>query len=350
VSSETIVTLALVVLAVAGVLLLLELRGARLDREMLRAPPRDRAPKPVGSEAGEEELTLIGHLPRLPVFETSSEEGEEGEDYTPSTAMTFFEEGAEIDEPTGSKKIFVVWAAGQTDRGRSRRRNEDSILLLGDYSVFVVADGMGGYAGGDVASKIAVESIENAYRTGNTIRPGKKTDRPARGDELVVAMESANEAIRAESRRRSDLGQMGATIIGARFLERKQRAFISHVGDSRCYRLRTGQLRLLTKDHTMAAKGVPGKMGDHVRRALGVSDRVAVDLLVDRPLPNDVYLLCSDGLNKMVDDDRIAEILNKSSQDLDSAVRVLIDEANEHGGKDNISVILVGVRPTAKAA
>jgi protein phosphatase len=139
---------------------------------------------------------------------------------------------------------------------------------------------------------------------------------------------------------------MGATIIGARFMERKQRAFIGHVGDSRCYRFRGGELRLLTTDHTMAAKGVPGPMGEHVRRALGVADKIQVDLLVDKPQADDIYVLCSDGLNKMVSDVRIAEVLRRHTDDLDSAVRLLINEANNSGGKDNVSVILVGIRPT----
>jgi protein phosphatase len=99
----------------------------------------------------------------------------------------------------------------------------------------------------------------------------------------------------------------------------------------------------------MAAKGVPGPMGEHVRRALGVAPSVQVDLLVDKPQASDVYVLCSDGLNKMVDDTRIAEILRAHLDDLDAAVRILIQKANDSGGRDNVSVVLVGIRPAVSS-
>jgi protein phosphatase len=137
---------------------------------------------------------------------------------------------------------------------------------------------------------------------------------------------------------------MGATLIGARFSERKQRAFIGHVGDSRCYRLRGGELRLLTEDHTLARYGVSGTLGKRIRRALGLGDQLSVDVVIDKPMAGDVYVLCSDGLNKMLDDAGIARIISESADDLDRAVHALIDAANEAGGKDNVSVILVGVR------
>jgi serine/threonine protein phosphatase PrpC len=341
--NEVVIAVALVVLSVVGVLILLELRRGRatLGASATRLPTS----VPVAHEGVGEDITLLARQPRLPVIEA----GSDVEESTPSSAATLFEEGTEIDEPTGSKKMFLVWAAGQTDRGKARKRNEDSILLLSDYALFVVADGMGGYAGGDVASKIACEAIEKSFRSGNLAgTPERGSNRPMKGNELVWALEAANEAIRAEARKHTEYGKMGATIISARFLEKKQRAFIGHVGDSRCYRLRRGELRLLTTDHTMAAKGVPGPVGQHVRRALGVGPKIQVDLLVDRPHLDDIYLLCSDGLNKMVDDARIAEVLQRHMGDLDEAVRVLIDEANRSGGKDNVSVILVGIRPAAK--
>jgi serine/threonine protein phosphatase PrpC len=328
---------------VVGVMILLELRRGRLPQDPSR-PPHG---LPVTHEATDEEITLLSRRPpKLPVIEAGAEGVEES---TPSAAVTLFEEGTELEEPTGSKKLFLVWASGQTDRGRTRKRNEDSILLLSDHSLFVVADGMGGYAGGDVASKVACEAIEKSFRSGRLSgTPERGSNRPMKGNELVWALEAANEAIRAEARDHREYGQMGATIIGARFVEKQQRAFIGHVGDSRCYRFRGGELRLLTTDHTMVAKGVPGPMGQHVRRALGVAPVIQVDLLVDRPRVDDIYLLCSDGLNKMVADAEIARVLRDYRGNLDVATRILIDEANRSGGKDNVSVILVGIRPAGK--
>jgi protein phosphatase len=332
--NEVIIAGGLVILSIVGVLILLELRRGR-------APIGSVATATSGDGAHEEDVTLLARRP-LPMID----EVDSHEESTPSAAATFFEEGAEIDEPTGSQKMFVVWAAGQSDLGKARKRNEDSILLLAEYSLFVVADGMGGYAGGDVASRLACEAIEKSFRSGSNAGPRDRGgDRPLKGNELVWALEAANDAIRREARQHREYSDMGATIIGARFVEKKQRAFIGHVGDSRCYRFRRGELRLLTTDHTMAAKGVPGPMGQHVRRALGVAKKINVDLFVDRPRVHDIYVLCSDGLNKMVEDARIEKILEEHQRDLDEAVRTLIDQANQSGGKDNVSVILVGIHP-----
>jgi serine/threonine protein phosphatase PrpC len=341
--SEAVIAVALVVLCVVGVMILFELRRGRVTLD----PPRPSHGLPVTHEPIDDEITLLSRRPsKLPMIETGPESVEES---TPSAAVTLFEEGTELEEPTGSKKMFLVWASGQTDRGKTRKRNEDSILLLNDHSLFVVADGMGGYAGGDVASRIACEAIEKCFRSGKVVgTPERGSNRPPSGNELVWALEAANEAIRAEARNHREYGQMGATIISARFVEKKQRAFIGHVGDSRCYRFRGGELRLLTTDHTMAAKGVPGPMGQHVRRALGVAPVIHVDLLVDRPRVDDIYLLCSDGLNKMVTDAEIARVLRDHGGNLDEATRILIDEANRSGGKDNVSVILVGIQPAGK--
>ncbi len=347
--NEAIIAGALVVLCVVGVLILLELRRGRRAQEAPSVRPlRSSIPAPP-EDYEAHDITLYSRQPKLPVIDSGT--ADSTDDGTPSKALTVFEDGTEGDEPTGSKKMFLVWAAGQTDRGKARRRNEDSILLLEDYSLFVVADGMGGYAGGDVASKLACETIEKTFRSGKAqaSHEERKSERPRRADELVYALEAANDAIRAEARKRSGYGKMGATVVGARFMERKQRAFIGHVGDSRCYRLRRGELRLLTKDHTMAARGVPGPMGQHVRRALGVTSRVQVDLLVDKPQADDIYLLCSDGLNKMIADDDIASALLANQADLNAAVRTLIDRANQEGGKDNVSVVLVGIRPAVSS-
>jgi protein phosphatase len=261
-----------------------------------------------------------------------------------SKAATYFADDAQTDEPAGSYKLITVWAAGQTDKGRRRSRNEDAILLLPDSNVFAIADGMGGYAAGDVASHLAVETIERLFRSGELASTPPQTDRPQLANELVSAIEAANRAIRDEARRDPALRGMGATFVSARFSEHRQRAFICHVGDCRCYRHRGGSLQLLTKDHTLAAHGVAGPMASRIRRALGVIECVAVDVYVDKPRADDVYLLCSDGLNKMVSDERICDILTANREDLDHSVQELIGLANESGGKDNVSVVLIGIQ------
>src|SRR5205807_2346370 len=117
----------------------------------------------------------------------------------------------------------------------------------------------------------------------------------------------------------------------ARFSPRKQRMYLAHIGDSRAYRLRDGQLRMLTTDHTLAARGIVGPLASNISRAVGIAASVKVDLVVDKPLPDDVYLLCSDGLSKMVNDEQIRRILDEDSMQLERAVSRLVLAANAEG-------------------
>jgi protein phosphatase len=153
----------------------------------------------------------------------------------------------------------------------------------------------------------------------------------------------ANHTIFEHVRAHPDLEGMGTTLVAARFSPNKQRVYVGHVGDSRCYRLRNGQLRQMTTDHNMKAEGVEGLFADHLSRAVGIQEGVKVDLIIARPLARDRYLLCSDGLSKMVEDERLARILLEEP-DLPRAVDRLVAAANEGGGRDNITVILVDVR------
>jgi serine/threonine protein phosphatase PrpC len=235
-----------------------------------------------------------------------------------------------------------VSAASQTDQGRRRRRNEDSLPVLEDHHLFVVADGMGGHAGGDVASKMAVDIIGDAFKR-NAFAGEPYPDVPRRGAELALAIQMANKAIYDHARANSAYQGMGTTVVSARFSPNKQRVYFGHVGDSRCYRLRGAQLTQVTTDHTMAAQGVTGPLASHLNRAVGVQPGVKVDLIIARPRPDDVYLLCSDGLSKMVPDEEIQGILNKEG-DLDQAVGKLVERANARGGRDNITVVLVQVK------
>jgi protein phosphatase len=298
-----------------------------------------------GNEPGEDPVLRVTGTGRTSLPDLTLDADPASEiDLTPSTAVTLFDDDAAHDEPSAPRKMIVVCASGRTDPGLARSKNEDAILLLPEEQVFVIADGMGGYAGGDLASKLAVDAIESMFRERRFPEGSEDARRPRRASELVWAIEEANRRIRHTAKTSRLYEQMGATLISARFSENKQRAFIGYVGDSRCYRLRDGQLRLLTQDHTLARYGVTGTMGARVRRALGVNEHVSVDVFVDKPMVGDVYVLCSDGLNKMLDDAGIARILTATSDDLDQGARRLVDAANEAGGKDNVSVILVGVR------
>jgi protein phosphatase len=201
---------------------------------------------------------------------------------------------------------------------------------------------MGGHAGGDVASKMAVETIGEAFRK-NTFAGDTYADVPRRGSELALAIQMANRAIYDHARAHAAYTGMGTTVVSARFSPNKQRLYVGHVGDSRCYRLRGKALTQITTDHTMGAQGVTGPLASHLNRAVGVNPGVKVDLIIARPRPEDVYLLCTDGLSKMVADADIQQIL-LDEPDLGKAVQKLVERANARGGRDNITVVLVQVK------
>lgn len=241
--------------------------------------------------------------------------------------------------PTGPLPLILVVAAGQSDRGQKRRNNEDRYLLLPEHEVFAVADGMGGHEHGDVASSLAVETLERAFRSDHFTTKANP-DIPRRADELARAVQMANAAVRAASATRAE---MGTTLVALRFALNKKRAYIAHVGDSRCYRLRSGVLKQLTTDHTFGNVGAEGPVAGLLSRAIGIDRKVPIDLLLEEPSANDLYLLCTDGLTKMVDDDGVRAIL-RANVDLQKAADSLIDEANARGGRDNITVVLVRVQ------
>jgi len=279
-------------------------------------------------------------------------DGEDEEEYErsaqPSAVPIVYDDDAREDEPTRNAPWILVSAAAQTDRGRKRRRNEDSYLALEQHHVFVVADGMGGHAGGDVASKMAVDIIGGAFDKSD-FQGDPYPDVPKRGGELALAIQMANKAIYEHARANAAFQGMGTTVVSARFSPNKQRVYFGHVGDSRCYRFRAGQLTQITTDHTMASEGITGPLASHLNRAVGILPGVKVDLIIARPLPDDTYLLCSDGLSKMMPDDRIREIL-ASQPDAEKAVAQLVEEANTLGGRDNITVVVVQVKDAAGVA
>jgi protein phosphatase len=212
-----------------------------------------------------------------------------------------------------------------------------------ERSLYVVADGMGGYAGGDVASALAVEAVGYAFETSTFEgQTESEQDVPRRGREMACAIQMANQAILARVDADKQLEGMGTTVAAARFSPNKQRVYIGHVGDSRCYRVRGSSIKQLTTDHTFRGLGLQGPGSQHLYQAVGIRRRISIDIVVDKPRPGDIYVLCTDGLSKMVRDDEIRDVILQEP-DLEAAVYCLIEVANDRGGKDNITVVLIKV-------
>jgi serine/threonine protein phosphatase PrpC len=293
-------------------------------------------------EGDDLDITVISTSPLHPEPDNLVELTE-FEEVRRSRVDLIYEDEAEIDEPTAPAARILMSAQGDTNCGRFRARNEDSLLMLREHSVFVVADGMGGHHGGGVASDLAVKTLDDVYSR-RAFQGLVESSRPIprRAHDLALAIQSANQAVYSRAVSTPELSEMGTTLVAARFSPRKQRVYIGHIGDSRCYRVRQGKMRQLTKDHTMASIGVSGPNAQRLVRAVGIGSSVTIDLIVDKPRPNDIYLLCSDGLPKMLGDDEMLSVL-LAQPNLDRAVKSLIELANDRGGKDNITVILVRV-------
>ncbi len=255
---------------------------------------------------------------------------------------------------------MTLSAFGITDVGRKRRHNEDAYLLDVERGLFVVADGMGGHAAGEVASRITVESIQEylALRDDegeNTWPFGFNNRYSMEGNLLTTAIKKANDRVIRAVHNRPELKGMGTTVVAALF--DAERATLVHVGDSRCYLFRQHDLRRLTDDHSWVQEQVnagiltPEEATSHplknvVTRALGGSPNVLPDLIEVRLEAGDSFLLCSDGLTGMMSDEEISAIL-ASEGSAESRVRALVDLANDRGGVDNITVLLVDVLPRA---
>jgi serine/threonine protein phosphatase PrpC len=248
-------------------------------------------------------------------------------------------------------------AAGLSDVGLQREHNEDSFVVLNEYDLYVVADGMGGHRAGDVASRIATETISEFFKsTANddvTWPFHFDTNLSEEENRLLTGIRVANRQIFERSTRSREYQGMGTTVVGAMFSPSKRRMYIGHVGDSRCYRVRAGQIQLLTRDHSLINDylvAMPDLTEEQrselpknvITRALGMQDQVVVDLQHDDPLVGDIYILCSDGLSGMIPDEEIQRIV-ASSGDIRAACKHLIERANEHGGEDNITAVLIQI-------
>ncbi len=240
----------------------------------------------------------------------------------------------------------AIEAAAHSHPGRQRRHNEDAFGVHLDLGLFVVADGMGGHAGGEVASRLAVDAVASHLQQAAGHPAGSLT---RAGELLAAAVRHANRAVLHAARTRIDERDMGTTI--ACVLARGDRAAVAHVGDSRVYRYRDARLEMLTDDHSLLAECLrsgyltPDRAGafpyrHFVTRSLGGDENVEADVRLIEPLPGDVVLICSDGLTGVVDEAEMESILAEEPR-LDVAARRLVDRANEGGGPDNVTVVLV---------
>jgi serine/threonine protein phosphatase PrpC len=244
--------------------------------------------------------------------------------------------------------------SGETNVGMKRDHNEDSYYLPLSERLAIVADGMGGHASGEVASRMAVETIVGFFRETEEEQELTwpfKIDRGHRHDmnRMTTAIKLANLKIHQEAQRNPACHGMGTTVVSTLFLD--DALIIGHVGDSRLYRFRDGRLEQLTEDHSLLNDYIKMKHltpeeiaafphKNVIVRALGMKASVQVDVIVDGPRLNDVYVLCSDGLSGMVPDGEVASLL-ANEQDLDRVCDRLIATANSNGGLDNITVVAV---------
>jgi serine/threonine protein phosphatase PrpC len=301
-------------------------------------PPAHPASKPPLSRASQRPGRLDSHA--------------EINDQLPSVSVTVTGEVPvdveEEEEPTGPNALILVTAVGRTDPGLKRKHNEDAYVILEDHHLFVIADGMGRHAAGEVASQLCVDAITEAFRTGN-FGPEREPPLPKRASRLRGSILMANDRILLAAQANDAYSGMGTTVVAAYFSPNNQRVYVANVGDSRCYRLRDGKLHQLTTDHTLGAAGIQGKSASVLSRAVGIEENVEVDASMESPLPGDIYLLCSDGLSRMVKDEEIQQTL-VGVKDLEEATKILIDKANQGGGRDNITTILVRVQDAKSAS
>ncbi|MEO8249924.1 MAG: Stp1/IreP family PP2C-type Ser/Thr phosphatase [Burkholderiales bacterium] len=235
----------------------------------------------------------------------------------------------------------------QTHPGRARENNEDAIVFDVTQQIAVLADGMGGYNAGEVASAMATELVLDSLTTWKS-QAGPAPDPAQVRNAIEDAVDKVNRVIFDAANQNPDYSGMGTTLVVAVLLP--QSVVIGHLGDSRCYRMRGGTLALLTRDHSLLQEQLDAGLitprqaaqsGNRnlVTRALGVEDAVLLEVHDFEAEPGDLYLICSDGLNDMVGDEEIAEILTGAAP-LARKADALVNAANEYGGRDNVSVLL----------
>jgi len=257
--------------------------------------------------------------------------------FCPIPALVGYHDGVQFD------------VAFSSDIGRKRQQNQDSGAAHPELGLFMVADGMGGHRGGETASAMAVETIVSV------VREAERHDDWHPRELLARALSSANHAIHERSLRQPQLAGMGTTAVSLLF--RDGLLTIGHVGDSRCYFFRPGALWQLTRDHSLVqeklraglitrAQTKTDRMKNVITRSVGFEPEVCVDLYEMATKPGDTFLLCSDGLSGLLDDQQLLAIVQRlvfEERDLQKAAGELILGANNNGGDDNITVVLTQV-------
>ncbi len=246
-------------------------------------------------------------------------------------------------------------AAAKTDVGRKRQGNEDSFCLAPELGLFVVADGMGGHAAGEVASHLAVETIHEwmaKYLAGDPVAVVGPEDPgcSAEANFLLSSIRLANRLIFEAAKERRDYQGMGTTVVAV--LAVGERLTFAHVGDSRIYRVRGGAIEQVSRDHSFVQQQVDkgiitpeeaqeSQYRHMITRALGLKESVEIDVAEQPAQVGDILLLCSDGLSDLLEDDEILAILQERAGDMEQACQSLVERANFKGGDDNVTVMLV---------
>jgi protein phosphatase len=253
--------------------------------------------------------------------------------------------------------------ASKTDTGRIRSKNEDAVALSPAHGFAILADGMGGYSAGEVAARIATEVLQQSLEEGLSRIESQLQDLlTTRGRQIqtlmVESIRRANAAIIEAARVEPQYQGMGTTLVAAIF--HGDKVSVAHVGDSRAYRFYQGELKQITRDHSLLQEQIDAglinpewaRFAQHknlVTRALGVDPDMEVEIHDHPTAPGEIYMLCSDGLSDMLTDDEMCETLVMCESALQAACDVLVQKANDNGGHDNISVVLARVQPGRSA-
>ena len=247
-------------------------------------------------------------------------------------------------------------SASLTDPGRVRDHNEDCIESRPEIGLFVLADGMGGYSAGEVASGMATslisDGLEAAWSPKDVARAGREDAKNLAQKLIVEQVARANSAIFTTSQNNPECAGMGTTLVVCLFFD--DFLAVAHIGDSRLYRLRGDVMEQVTRDHSLLQEQLDSglitpeeaKLSQNknlVTRALGIDPSVETEIHVHETRPDDIYLLCSDGLSDMVDDEEIRLTLITLKQNPSLTVQQLVQAANDNGGRDNISAMLIRV-------
>ncbi len=247
----------------------------------------------------------------------------------------------------------MTWQGfGKTDIGRVRKLNQDTYRIHGNLGLWIVADGMGGHAGGEVASQLAIDTIGpylEKYKAKNGTLNSQDGETVLRG-----ALRAANQAIRDHARKHPEYSGMGTTAVVLFIPEAStNHATIAHVGDSRAYVIREHGITQLMRDHTLVEERIElglltredalsHPLRNVLTRGLGIEPDVESTAQTHLIQPTDIFLLCSDGLTKMMHDNEIFTVIRRHHHSLEEACQQLVDTANRLGGEDNVTVVLVG--------